>query len=98
MAKPRAVPSRQRMHLNFTPLRITHMTGLLILLAVLALPYLALNVRRLIQGRSWAFTFCQAAKEWEEGERAKRLAAKAAAMQPAARKNPPLDSASVRRS
>jgi hypothetical protein len=54
------------------------MTGLLILLAVLATPYIALNVRRLIQGRSWAFTFCQAAKEWEEGERAKRLAARAA--------------------
>ena len=61
------------------------MTGLLILLAVLAIPYLALNVRRLLQGRSWAFTFCQAAKEWEEGERAKRLAARAAAVPPPAR-------------
>lgn len=62
-----------------------HMIGLLILLAVLATPYIALNVRRLIQGRSWAFTFCQAAKEWEEGERARRLAARAAGMQPPAR-------------
>jgi len=86
------------MHPNFTRLRIPHMTGLLILLAVLAVPYLALNVRRLIQGRPWAFTFFQAAKEWEEGERAKRLAAKAAAMQPTAREHPALDSADVRRS
>lgn len=54
------------------------MTGLLILLAVLAIPYVALNVRRLRRGRSWAFTFCQVAKEWEERERAKRLAARAA--------------------
>ena len=86
------------MHPDLTRLRIPHMTGLLILLAVLAAPYLALNVRRLIQGRSWAFTFCQVAKEWEEGERAKRLAAKAAAMQPPRREHPALDSASVRRS
>jgi hypothetical protein len=64
------------------------MTGLLILLTVLAIPYLGVNVRRLIQGRSWAFTFCQVAKEWEEGERAKRLAARAAAVQPSAQKDP----------
>ena len=52
------------------------MTGLMILLASLAVPYLALNVRRLVRGRSWAFTFCQVAKEWDERERAKRLAAR----------------------
>lgn len=52
------------------------MTGLLILLTVLAVPYVALNVRRVVQGRRWAFTFCQAAKEWQEQERAERLAAK----------------------
>ena len=52
------------------------MTGFLILIAVLAVPYLALNMRRLLRGRSWAFTFCQVAKEWEERERAKRLAAR----------------------
>jgi hypothetical protein len=51
------------------------MTGLLILLTVLAVPYVALNVRRVVQGRRWAFTFCQAAKEWQEHERAERLAA-----------------------
>jgi len=50
------------------------MTGVLVLLAVLGLPYLALNVRRLWLGRSWAFTFCQLAKEWEERERARRRA------------------------
>jgi hypothetical protein len=53
-------------------------TGVLILLSVLAIPYVALNVRRLRRGRSWAFTFCQVAKEWEERERVKRLAARAA--------------------
>lgn len=52
------------------------MTGLMILLASLAIPYVALNVRRLIRGRSWAFTFCQVAKEWEERERAKLRAAR----------------------
>jgi len=45
------------------------MTGLLVLLAALALPYLVMNVRRLRNGRRWAFTFCQVAKEWEERER-----------------------------
>jgi len=53
------------------------MTGFLILMGGLAIPYLALNVRRLLSGRSWAFTFCQVAKEWEEGERAKIVAARA---------------------
>jgi hypothetical protein len=55
------------------------MSGLLILLAVLAVPYVALNLRRLRLGRPWAFTFCQAAKEWEQRDRAKRLAAAACA-------------------
>jgi uncharacterized membrane protein YhaH (DUF805 family) len=54
------------------------MNGALLLLAVLAVPYLALNVRRLRRGRSWAFTVCQVAKEWEEREHAKRLALRAA--------------------
>jgi len=50
----------------------------LILLAVLGVPYIAFNLRRLYLGRRWAFTFCQAAKEWQERDRAKRLAARAA--------------------
>jgi hypothetical protein len=54
------------------------MTGLLILLAVLAAPYLAVNVRRLRQGRRWAYTFCQLAKEWQEADRERRLAAREA--------------------
>jgi hypothetical protein len=62
-------------------------TGLLILLAALALPYLALNLRRLRRGRPWAFTICQAAKEWEQRDRAKRLAARAAE---AGKKPPPV--------
>ena len=53
------------------------MSGLLILIVVLAVPYVVLNVRRLLIGRPWAFTICQAAKEWEERDRAKRLAARA---------------------
>jgi|GEM_PF-1921563 len=53
------------------------MTGFLILLSGLAVPYLALNVRRLIHGRKWAFTFCQVAKEWQEREHAKLVAARA---------------------
>jgi hypothetical protein len=51
----------------------------LILLAVLGVPYVALNVRRLCLGRRWAFTLCQAAKEWEERDRAKRRAARTSA-------------------
>jgi len=57
------------------------MTGLLILLAVFMIPYLALNVRRLRRGRRWAFTVCQVAKDWEERERAKQLAARSGARQ-----------------
>jgi hypothetical protein len=53
------------------------MSGFLILIAVLAVPYLAFNLRRLSLGRPWAFSFCQAAKEWEQRERAKLLAARA---------------------
>jgi hypothetical protein len=64
------------MHPFPTGHRIENMTGLLVLLAVLAIPYIGFNVRRVIRGRRWAFTFCQVAKEWEERERAKRLAAK----------------------
>jgi len=52
------------------------MTGFLILMSGLAIPYLAVNVRRLLRGRSWAFTFCQVAKEWEEREHAKHVAAR----------------------
>jgi len=55
----------------------THMTGVLILLAVLAIPYVGMNLRRLYRGRTWAFTFCQVAREWEEREHAKRLASRA---------------------
>jgi len=51
----------------------------LILLAVLGLPYVAFNVRRVWLGRRWAFTLCQAAKEWEERDRAKRRAARTSA-------------------
>ena len=52
------------------------MTGLVILFAAIGVPYVGLNVRRLLQGRRWAFTFCQVAKEWEERERARHRAAR----------------------
>jgi hypothetical protein len=54
------------------------MNGALVILLVLAIPYLAWNVQRLIRGRSWAFGVCTIAKEWEERESAKRAAARAA--------------------
>ncbi|MEA2155514.1 MAG: hypothetical protein QOE11_1654 [Solirubrobacteraceae bacterium] len=53
------------------------MNGALIILLVLAVPYLALNVVRVVRGRRWAFGVCTLAKEWEEREHAKRVAAKA---------------------
>jgi hypothetical protein len=53
-------------------------TGLVVLLALLAVPYVALNLRRLSLGRSWAFTVCLVAKEWEQRDRAKRKPARAA--------------------
>ncbi len=53
------------------------MIGLLILVAVIVVPYIALNLRRLHQGRRWAFTVCQVAKEWEERERARLRASRA---------------------
>jgi hypothetical protein len=54
------------------------MNGALILLVVLAVPYLAFNLRRLYRGRPWAFGVCRVAKEWEQREHARRLAARAA--------------------
>ena len=65
------------MHPFSVRLRIHHMSGLTILLASLAVPYVALNVRRLVRGRSWAFTFCQVAKEWDQRERARLARARA---------------------
>jgi hypothetical protein len=50
------------------------MNGALILLLVLVVPYLALNVRRVLTGRRWALGVCTVAKEWEQREHAKRLA------------------------
>ena len=50
------------------------MNGALVILLVLAVPYLALNVRRLIRGRPWAFGVCTLAKEWEQREHARRVA------------------------
>ena len=57
------------------------MNGALVILLVLAIPYVALNVRRLVRGRPWAFGVCQVAKEWEQREHARRVAARAATPQ-----------------
>lgn len=54
------------------------MNGAVVLLIVLAIPYIAFNLRRLYRGRPWAFGVCQVAKEWEQREHAKRLARRAA--------------------
>jgi hypothetical protein len=55
------------------------MSSGLILLLVLAVPYVAFNLRRVARGRRWAFTFCRVMKEWEQRERARHAAARAAA-------------------
>jgi hypothetical protein len=60
-----------------TALRTRRMSSGLILLLVLAVSYLTVNGWRLARGRRWAFTFCQVMKEWDEGERIKRAAARA---------------------
>jgi hypothetical protein len=57
---------------------VIDMTGLLILLAVVVLPYVVLNIRRVRRGRRWAFTVCQVAKEWEQREHERRVARRAA--------------------
>jgi hypothetical protein len=49
-------------------------TAVLVLISVLLPPYLAFNIRRLRRGRSWAFSFCHLAREWQEGEHAKLVA------------------------
>jgi hypothetical protein len=54
------------------------MNGALVLLVVLAIPYLAFNVRRLYRGRPWAFGVCQVAKECEQRAHARLLARRAA--------------------
>ena len=61
------------------------MNGAVVLLIVLAIPYLALNLRRVYSGRPWALTVCQVAKEWEQREHAKRLARRAAQLGRSAR-------------
>lgn len=58
------------------------MNGALILLIVLAIPYLAINIRRLYRGRPWAITLCSLAKEWEQRESAKHAAKRAARSHP----------------
>jgi hypothetical protein len=50
------------------------MNGALILLIVLAAPYLAYNTYRLLRGRRWAIGVCTIAKEWEQREHARRVA------------------------
>lgn len=50
----------------------------MILVLALAVPYVLLNLRRLMMGRPWAFSVCHAAKEWEARERARHEAARRA--------------------
>jgi hypothetical protein len=54
------------------------MSSALILLLVLAVPYLAVNLWRIGRGRRWAFSFCQVMKEWEQAERGRHAAARGA--------------------
>jgi hypothetical protein len=59
-------------------LRTRGVSSGLILLLVLAVPYMTLNLVRLVRGRRWALTFCQVMREWEATERIKHAAARAA--------------------
>ena len=58
------------------------MNGALIILLVLLVPYLAINVRRLILGRRWALGVCTLAKEWEQRDSERRRALRAAERSP----------------
>jgi hypothetical protein len=58
------------------------MTGLLIILALFVVPYVAFNIRRVRRGRRWAFSVCQVAKEWEQREHEKHVARRAASLKP----------------
>jgi hypothetical protein len=40
--------------------------GVSILLAVLAAPYLVVNLRRVRSGKRWAYTFCALGRDWEQ--------------------------------
>jgi hypothetical protein len=68
---------KARGHPTLPALRIRNVSSGLILLVVLAVPYLTLNLWRLARGRSWASTLCHVMKEWEDGERIKRASARA---------------------
>jgi hypothetical protein len=54
------------------------MNGALILLAILATPYVTYNIVRVARGRRWAIGVCTIAKEWEQREYDRRMAARAA--------------------
>ena len=54
------------------------MDGALILLLVLVVAYVAFNLRRVYRGRPWAYSVCQVAKEWEQREYDRRMAARTA--------------------
>ena len=73
-------PAPGRLVIRWAACRVvTGMTVLLIILAAVAIPYVAFNIRRLRRGRKWAFTVCQVAKEWEQREHEKRVARRVAA-------------------
>jgi hypothetical protein len=52
------------------------MVGLSIIAAVLLVPSLAVNARRLLRGQRGAVTPCLLAKEWQERQLAERGAAR----------------------
>jgi hypothetical protein len=55
------------------------MVGVILILVFFVIPYFGFNIRRLIQGRRWAFTFCHALKQWDQQQYAEREEARAAA-------------------
>lgn len=59
------------------------MLGAGIVLALLVVPYLAMNVRRLRRGDRWAITYCHVLMEADRAAQARRRAERSAGPPPA---------------
>lgn len=52
--------------------------GLIVVLALVVVPYLVMNVVRVARGKRWAVTYCHALMEADREAQARRRAARAA--------------------
>ena len=57
--------------------------GLIVVLALIFVPYLVMNVVRLARGKRWAITYCHVLMEADKAQQARRREARAAAASPA---------------